>query len=401
MLSEDTLDKLLQPFIDRQEKLNQYVISTISKRILEIGKLTTSDVYNLQRLFKSGSDIKLINAEIAKVTNLQIKEVKSLIKEVAVNNYVYAKPMYDYRHKSFVPYKKNKDLQRVVESVSRQTAGTFKNLSQSTAFMMRDPKNRQHFIPTSISDTYQRVIDEAIQKVQAGVMDFDTAMKQTVKDLGNSGLRYVSYETESGRIYTQRLDTAVRRNLNDGIKAINQGVQDLIGEEVGADGKEISVHVNSAPDHEPVQGRQFTNEEYDKLQSDLPFESYKSKWQDSEQFASIERAIGTWNCRHFTYSIVLEFNRPQYTDKQLSDMIEQNKKGYTTPNGIHLTMYQCTQMQRKYELAVRKMKDVKLAAQEAGNTQLANEYNAKIKATVKEYEQFSKDCGLKSHRNRM
>ena len=45
--------------------------------------------------------------------------------------------------------------------------------------------------------------------------------------------------------------------------------QKIIGEEIGADGYEISVHSNPAPDHELVQGRQFSLEEYEKLRQEL------------------------------------------------------------------------------------------------------------------------------------
>ena len=40
--------------------------------------------------------------------------------------------------------------------------------------------------------------------------------------------------------------------------------QKIIAEEIDADGVEISVHINPAPDHSMVQGRQFTTNQYDK-----------------------------------------------------------------------------------------------------------------------------------------
>lgn len=401
MLSDNTIDKLLQPFIERQENLNNYVISIIAKRIMEIGKLEPSDIYRLTVLFRGGADVRKINEEIARVTNLQVKEVKSLIKEVAKNNYLDARPFYDYRRKSFIPFEKNQPLQRIVESISRQTEGTFKNLSRSTGFMLRDPQNPQHFIPTNVSNTYQRVIDEAIQSVQNGGVDFDTAMRRTMVDLNNSGLRTINYHTKSGRIYTQRLDTAVRRNLLGGVRAINQGVQDIVGEQFGADGKEISVHFNSAPDHEPIQGRQFTNAEFDKLQSEMAFESYPADGQERQYFEPIARAIGDWNCRHYTYSVILGVMKPNYSDTQLQEIIKKNHDGYTTPDGTHMTMYECTQMQRKYETAIRHAKDGFLMAKTAENKDLQEWYKAKVSALTKQYNQFSKDCGLSPKTSRL
>ena len=47
MLSEDAIQNLIKPIIDRQEKINEYVIKTICDRIKEIGSLTPSDAYKL------------------------------------------------------------------------------------------------------------------------------------------------------------------------------------------------------------------------------------------------------------------------------------------------------------------------------------------------------------------
>lgn len=394
MLSDSTLEKLIEPFIRRQENLNNYVISIIAKHIMEIGKLEPSDVYKLERLLKGGSDVRKINEEIARVTKLQVNEVKALIKEVALNNYIDAKPFYDYRHLPFIPFEKNKELQNIVNSISKQTENTFKNLSRASAFMLRDPKDRTKFIPTPVAETYQKVVDEAVQYVQQGVDDFNSAMRRTMINLNDSGIRYVNYDTPTGRIYTQRLDTAVRRNLLDGVRAINQGVQDEIGKQIDADGKELTAHSNSAPDHEPIQGRQFTNEEYEKLQNAEPFKTYDSEWQKGKSFEAIERAIGTWNCRHFAYSIILGVMQPNYTDKQLKQMVEENHKGYTLPNGKHLTMYQCTQMQRKYETNIRRAKNGWIMANNSGDKELQDYYKTRVKELTKQYHTFSKDCGL-------
>ena len=54
----------------------------------------------------------------------------------------------------------------------------------------------------------------------------------------------------------------------------------------GSDGKEISVHNLSAPDHEPIQGHQFTNEEVDNMQTGKPFSDV-----DGISFAPIDRPI--------------------------------------------------------------------------------------------------------------
>lgn len=396
MLSDDAIEKLIQPFIQRQEDLNNYVINLIASRIKEIGTLTPSDIHKLQQLLRNGGDVKRINDEISRITNMQVKEIKSIIKTVAAGAYASVKPFYDYRHINYIPYAQNTNLQRVIKAVERQTLGAYTNLSKAQAFMLRDPANSKKLIPTSLSKTYYNVIDRAVQAAQSGTIDYNTAMRGTLNELVNSGLRSVTYQAESGRVHSQRLDTAVRRNILDGIRAVNQGVQDVTGEQFGADGKEITVHANSAPDHEPIQGHQLTNEEFEKLQNGEPFEDYTGL-----KFQAIQRAIGVLNCRHFTYSIILGVTKPNFTLQQLEEYKKKNAKGYTTKNGKHYTMYECTQMQRQYETKIRRAKDLYMVAETAGNTQLMAESKAKVSQLSNEYRAFSKLCGLKPKLNKL
>lgn len=394
MLSEDAIEMLVQPVMIRQENINTFVLSKIADRINEIGHLLPSDVYKLERLLKTGSDVREINKFLADQTGLNERDIKKLIKQVAKDAYFDAKPYYDYRHKSFIPFVKNVALQRVVSSIARATADEYVNLSntKSTGFLIRDLKHPNKLKFQSVGDTYKSVIDEAIQAVQSGTIDYNTAMRRTMQQLVDSGVRKMYWD--SG--YSQRLDTAVRRNILDGVRAINQGVQDEVGKQFDADGKEITVHANSAPDHEPIQGHQFTNEEYDKLQSNLSFEDILGN-----KFAPIERAIGTWNCRHFTYSIIVGFTKPNYTLAELEKMKENNAKGYTTPDGKHMTMYECTQRQRQLETLVRKNKDGQIAARKSGDIELAQKYQAKINRYTKEYDAFSDACGLSRKKSKM
>lgn len=396
MLSEDALDNLMQPIINRQEEINLYVIQKIAKRINEIGKVNPSDVNQLIQLRNTGADVKLINQELARLTNLQVLDIKKMIRAVALNGYLEAKPFYDYRHKSFIPFKKNRYLQREVEAIARQTAGTYKNLSKAQAFMLRDLKNPKQLIPTPLSKAYQSVVDEAIQASQTGVVDYNTAMRRTLKQLTESGLRRVTYNTESGKRYTQRMDTAVRRNLLDGIRAINQKVQDITGEEFGADGVEISVHMNPAPDHEEMQGHQYTKAQFERMQNGKDFKDVQGR-----KYRGFDRAVGTLNCRHFAWNIIVGHAKQNYTDKQLREILRKNAEGYTAPNGKHFTGYQCTQYQRQLETKIRYAKDGQIAARTAGDTKLAQEYQAKINQYTTEYRQFSKAAGLTEQRTRM
>lgn len=394
MLSDNDIENLIQPFIDRQQALESFVIDTIAKRVGEIGTLSKTDVYRLQQLYKTGSNVRLINQQLAKVLNIQEKSVKKMIKNVAVQTYyVDAKPFYDYRRRMQLPYADNDRLQKSVNAISKQTADTFKNLSNSKAvgFYIRDLKNPSRLKFQTIPETYQSIIDEAVQSVQTGVLDFDTAMRKSLKQLNDSGIRRVYWD--SG--YSRRLDSTVRMNILGGIRQINQAVQRQIADEIKADGIELSAHSFSAPDHEPIQGHIFTLDNFDRLQSEMPFEdTYGNK------FISIRRPIGEWNCKHFTQAVIIATHKPTWSLQELDELKNANAKGYTSKDGKHYTMYECTQVQRRYETDIRYAKEGYMMAKEAKNEQLMEFYKTKIARLNSEYRQFSKDCGLTRQKNR-
>ncbi len=393
MLSESVIDKLVQPIATRQELINTYVISQIALSVREIGEISSSDINRMKLLVDMGADIRKMNQELAKLSNVQVKDIKSLIKTVAIRTNLDAKPLYDYRHKSFIPYEKNNKLQSYVRIVGDRTAKTYENLSKSkaTGFLIRDLKHPGILKFQSIDDTYKSVVDEAIQSVQSGI-DYRTAMRKTLKQLSDSGIRRLSWD--SG--YTQRLDTAVRRNVLEGVTAIRQATEDMIGEEIGADGKELSVHINCALDHEPFQGHQLTNENWEKLQNSEDFEDV-----DGEKFTGVQRIIGLWNCRHIARSIIVGVTKPLHTKEELQEFIDDNHKGYVLPDGKHITMYECTQIQRQMETKIRYAKDEQIVYQESGNMNAAKIARQKVIKYQQQYYKFSKDCGLAIHKDRM
>ena len=382
MLSEIDVENLIQPFADRQKAIEDYIINLIAERVREIGKMLPSDIYKLERLLKTGSDVKDINKQLARLTGLQESEIKKLIKTVAADSYADAKPFYDYRHKPYIPLMQNEPLARVIEAVGLQTIAEYKNLADSRmiGFVIRDLKHPGKFKFHNIAQTYKTVLDEAIQAAQSGVIDYNTAMRRTLKQLNNSGLKKVYWE--SG--YRQRLDTAVRRNILDGIRQINQKVHEILGRQFGSNGYEITAHYNPAPDHAPWQGHILREKEYLKLQDHRAFKDV-----DGQRFPAQERILGQYNCKHFAYPIIIGVSKPKYTKKQLQDILDENEKGATI-GGKHYTGYELTQRQNELALKVRQAKDGQVMARNAGDIDLAKQYQATVNKYTKMYDAFNK-----------
>lgn len=379
--SKDISEEEAYRIAKRSSDLEMFILLLICTRFRQIGE---EDPISPKQI---DEDIQKIIKQAHKINVLQRAEINRLIERIVKDSYDASKYLFDYRKLPFIPLKENKPLMKILKSAKQNVVSD--NLFRTQAFMLRDKKDPTKLIPTKLSETYRKKINDAAKNVVLGDASYNKFIEDTIKELTNSGMRYVWYEAESRRVHSQRVEAAVRRNILDNVRDINQKVQNELGNQYGADGKEITVHEYSAPDHEPIQGHQFTNEEYEKLQNNEPFKDIKGK-----SYQAVERRIGIWNCRHFAYSIIIGISKPNYTEKELEENKKRNNEGYVDKDGKRHTMYECTQEQRRLEREIVYAKEKQMMAKKANNVLLARLFQRKINRLLTEYKQFSKACGL-------
>lgn len=377
MLSRDTLDALPDIVAQRISGANEYMLKLLGDNIKRIGKMTAKDAHQLEELYRAGEDVRKIQRELAKRTGKSVAEIKAIFDEYAELDVDRSKNAYLFRGRKFIPYHDNAYLQKFVASFVAQTAGTLANLAQTTALQIWSAKTGGY---TSLAAGYKDAIDQAITNVALGVQDYQSAMRDTLRKVGQTGLCTVEYE--SGR--TRRLDTAVRANILEGVRQVNQGIEDRLGEELGADGVEISAHNYCAPDHADIQGKQMTKEAY-------------KKWDAAHAYP--KRQIGKLNCHHFVYSIILGVDEPIVSPEELAEMKAKNEKGVEY-EGKHYTMYQATQVQRAIETEIRRCKDVHIIASAAGDKVLQTQMDGSISQLIAKYNDFTDKAGLSRYSRR-
>lgn len=387
MLNEKSIDNLIKPIIDAQEQFEFKVLQKLAFRIRQMSTLSYSAAMALVRALFSGEDVVNIQKELAELSKAQLQRIKNVMTAIAQSVYAEAEVLYTYRNVPYPAFKKNKELCDLLFLLIDEIDDEYLGYISDPVFVIRANPVSQIKSPMSITSTYHSVLNEAAQVIQTG-QDYNTSMSRTLDQLLESGLRKVQ-TTESGKMRSVRITNLVKTALIEKTKQLNTAMQAIMSGQFGADGIELSAHLNSAPDHEPVQGRQFLIKEFEKLQSAQPFQDVKKN-----TYAPILRPIGAWNCRHWTMSIIVGVSVPEYTEKQLDNMIAQNAKGYTAPNGKHYTMYECTQLQRAYERNIQDYEQRYKIAKYADNKALQNKYFAKYSQYVNSYKAFSKACGL-------
>ena len=383
MLNNEQEEKLVQILIDRINALNEDILTIIGNRIKQIGELTPTQVHQIQQMLMYDTDIDTIVQKLAEVTNMNVNDIYNMFEYSAKTNQDFAKQFYKARGISYIPYAQNKVLKDQVRAIAEITAREYANISRTSAigYTIKDLKGNLVF--KDISSTYKDIIDKAILNVGQGKTTYQQEMRNAIKQIGQSGLKTLDYE--SGR--SVRLDSAIRQNTLEGLRTLTNQIQQQFGEEFGADGVEVSHHINSAPDHiDTVDGKQFSLNG-DRVVNGKLYKDFNTVNN------SLDRQVSTLNCRHYIFSIVLGVNKPQYTDKQLEEDKKKNKQGFDFEDK-HYSNYEGEQLQRLIERRIREQKDVQILAKSSGDKELTLQAQTKITQLTTKYKQLCNVSGL-------
>lgn len=350
--------------------INDYLIEDIARRISQAGQLTSTAQYQIWRAQNLGLSQQEIRQRLQKLLKKSNAEIKKLLTQSAEVGYRF--DLDRLPTAAAIPFEENFVLQQIVRAAVELAQEDFTNLTQTLG--MVDPYGNA--LP--LQDAYRSACDFAFKQVSTGAADYNTAVRRAVKNLTDKGVRVIDYE--SG-VHTS-LEAAVRRNIMGGLGLMQEQIARQNHDAMGCDGWEISAHAASAPDHEPIQGRQYPDAAYEVLNN------------------SLVRRIGTLNCGHTAFPIILGVSSPQYTPEELEKFRIDNEEGVTI-DGRHYTMYEATQMQRKMERAVKTQKRRILIDEATGDKKKLLTDQIRYQRLEQEYKRFSGAAGLRMQQERM
>lgn len=368
MLTPDQLEALQEALEHIADPVADFIVKDVIRRIAEAGKITRTAEYQLKQAIWLKKSKKDINALLSKLNASEelAKTFKGALETACAQDNATA--LID-----------DPQMQNILTAAINLAQKDFTNITQTLG--MVDPYGNAQ----PLQKAYRACTDYAFKKVMTGAQSYQQACYEATKNLIDQGVRVVDYE--SG-VHTS-IEAAVRRNIFGGMGLMVEQIEDHIHEELGATGWELSAHEACAEDHEPYQGRQYTNAEYEALNG------------TADSPGLLKRRIGTLNCKHIAFPIMIGIQQPIYSEEQLEEMAERNHKGVTF-EGKHYSMYEATQMQRKLERAIRAQRK-KIVALEELPDQEERLKAARIRYTRlrQKYRDYSKTAGLREQEARL
>lgn len=369
MLTPDQIAALRDAAVNIADPINEYLIQDIVRRVAQAGQLTSTAAYQVWRAQNLGVSQREIKAELRRRLELSHREIRRVMYQSAQSG--YSLDVRRFPQVQAVPFEENASLQQIVSAAVELAQNDFTNLTQTLG--MVDPYGRAR----PLQSVYRACTDFAFQQTVTGAASYTEAIRRATRKLADRGVQVIDYQ--SGACVS--LEAAVRRNIMGGLGLMQERISQQVHDDLGCDGWEITAHANSAPDHEPIQGRLYPDAEYQALN------------------ASLVRRIGTLNCGHVAFPILLGVNRPQYTPEELEKLRADNEKGVTV-DGKHYTGYEATQMQRKLEQTIRAQKRRILADEAAGDEERLAQDKIRLTVLHQQYAGFSHAAGLRTQYER-
>lgn len=379
----EKLDALPEELAELYRGLEDTLLKEICSRLKATGQLNEVTVQDIRALRSHGIDLKSIEEAISKTTGISKQKLNSLLNDVVERNQKYYTEVIDLAH---ITQPETLVDAAAVDAIRQQTLDTFRNLTASMGFLV--DAGRTMLEPAK---AYQWALDNAAMQIQSGAISYNQAIKTAVKQLADSGLKIVDYE--SG--HHDSIDVAARRAVMTGVSQLCAKYTEQSAEYLETPYYEVSAHAGARDvpgpspwsSHKAWQGRVYSIRSGDIYPS--IYEICGLGYVDGLEGA---------NCRHRRFPWIEGVSERTYTDEKLQHI--DDGLGCTF-DGKTYTAYEATQMQRRVERQIRAQKRLANAYKAAGLTDDAAAANAKLRRLGAKYKAFSKAAGLPEQKERL
>ena len=198
-------------------------------------QLNEVTVQDIRALRAHGIDLEDIKKAIRKYTNTGEDKINALLDDVVARNQAYYISMIDLAQ---VTAPERLIDQEDTYAIYEQTKGQYRNITQSMGFLVKQGRHKVMLPP---AQAYQWALDSAELQIQSGAVSYNQAIAVAVRQLADSGLKTVSYE--SGHI--DQLDVAVRRAVMTGVNQLNQKYREQSMDYLETDLVEVTAHMGA------------------------------------------------------------------------------------------------------------------------------------------------------------
>lgn len=213
MLTPDYLLHVADDAINIYSKLEDSIIKDVVRRLKNTDfEMTESARFQIQIAQEAGLLYEEIIEKVAKYSGVSEKVIKKTFENSAIEALKFDDKIYKKQGLNPIPLKQSKTMLNLLKTTLNKTNGSLYNLTLTTA-----NTSQSKFIEVC-NDTYM--------KVSSGAFDYNTAIRQAVKQFGDG----IQVEYDSG--YRLNIKSAVKRAVMTGVNQTCLKMQELRAEEM-------------------------------------------------------------------------------------------------------------------------------------------------------------------------
>ena len=333
MLTPEYLDHIADPVVQLFQDVEDDILRDMARRIKKMDGLTDTASYQAWRLEQTRLLRQDIVTRLSQMSGKTQAEIRKILQEAGTETLLSDDAIYTAAGKVVGLINDNPALLNILNAGYQQTAGTFQNLTATTA--------------NTATKQFENALDRAWLQVSSGAFDYQTVLRRTVDALASEGIKAILYPTG----HSDTLEVATRRALLTGVNQTAAKLQIARMDEMECDLVQVTAHTGARPSHAAWQGKVYSRSGKSSKYPPFSVTGYGSG-----------AGLCGWNCRHNFYPYWEGLSKPNYTDEELERM---NRKEFTY-NGKEMTRYEATQYQRYLERNIRAWKRKYLAEEAAG-----------------------------------
>lgn len=255
MMSQGKIEQVPVPMQKVFAQMEERILDDLVERITIAEEITSVSDWQLNRLYETGRSRKEIDQALQEALGYtDADQLEELYRNTIGEDYVRNVDLYQKAGLSAIPLEENQELQEFIKSVAKQTSGTFRNFTNSLG--MRYSKNGT-VIERRLTEAYMDILDGAVTDILLGASDYHTVIQRAVKDLKNSGIRYIDFQ--NGKSFN--VVGHARTCIMTGFGQIAGKANESLAQQIGTDTYEVTWHAGARPSHQPWQGRVYRYEE--------------------------------------------------------------------------------------------------------------------------------------------
>lgn len=373
------LDRAPENLIRLYSALGSVYLEDMVSRLVDPKQEPEGLEASIKRMRILGYDTTVLEEYVETVYGLAETEIDRIMTDCSDLNSYYYGIIHAEMDLSYSTYA----IQAELDAIRAQTKGEILNLTRSLGFAIRDTSGQLRW--GTPAETYQRALDRAELSVWRGEESLQVALRESIRDLTDSGLQWVDYETG----HRNRVDVAVRRAVVTGLSQMSATYAQEAAQTLQTDLWEITAHIGARDvcrdplrpwqDHKSWQGKWY---------SERSDSAYPSIYEICG-LGEVDGLMGA-NCRHLMHPVIEGVSQRTYTDEEL-EQIDPDPIEY---EGTEYSAYQARQYQRQIETAIRAVKRRLLAYKESGDETQYAISAAKYQRLTNKYTEFCKAANL-------